>query len=295
MPNVCCKQTLDATTEPDSFAHSRFPLLTDQLQQAREHIRTLLKVTEECEAKESGAPSSESCLLLACVLALYRDDVCLKALSENSGPMESWGFLALRPWRGQKIEPELAASLQDQEPQKVLSGLRKVLSSGWGYCAYPFYMLEALGVPGRHQVFQEAMDRLYGESVAEEATEAEQLMLKDSEVMEGLLGRWRQSPPNPTDFISWTSFLQKEWYSFCWSTSMSICLGPFSSFLVDTIGEVASPHFLEPLAREWREGEEAIRRTIWFLAELHGMEGDASIQHIPRKTEQGYDLSEAPR
>ena len=180
-----------------------------------------------------------------------------------------------------------------QEPQKVLSGLRKVLSSGWGYCAYPFYMLEALGVPGRHQVFQEAMDRLYGESVAEEATEAEQLMLKDSEVMEGLLGRWRQSPPEPHRLHLLDEFPTEGVVQFLLEHFDEYMSRPFSSFLVDTIGEVASPHFLEPLAREWREGEEAIRRTIWFLAELHGMEGDASIQHIPRKTEQGYDLSEA--
>jgi len=59
------------------------------------------------------------------------------------------------------------------------------------------------------------------------------------------------------------------------------------------MGEVASPHFLEPLAEEWREGEEAIRRTVWFLAELHGMEGEATIQHIPRETKEGTDLAEA--
>ncbi len=181
------QETLDATTEPDSFAHSRFPLLTEQLQQDREHIRTLLKATGECEARGEGAPSSESCLLLACVLALYRDAVSLKALSENSGSMESWRCLALRPWRGQKVEPELAASLQDLDPEGALSGLRKVLSSGWGYCAYSFNLLEALRVAGRHQLFKEALDGHYGDSVAIEATEAERLMLKDPEAMEGLL------------------------------------------------------------------------------------------------------------
>ena len=56
---------------------------------------------------------------------------------------------------------------------------------------------------------------------------------------------------------------------------------------------MVSPDFLEPLAQEWREGEDNIRRTILFLAELHGMEGDATIQHIPRETEGGYQLSEA--
>ena len=292
------QEALDATTEPDSFARSRFPLLTDQLQQDRKHIRTLLKVTEECEAKEPGppspgAPSSESCLLLACVLGLYRDAACLNALSENSGFMESWGCLALRPWRSQKVEPELAASLQGQDPQEVLSGLRKVLCSGWGYCAHPFYMLDALRVPGRHQVLQEALDGHYGERVVEEAGEAEQLMLKDPEAMEALLGRWRQSPPEP----HWLHLLAEHptegVVQFLLEHFDEYMSQPFSTYLVDTIGEVASPHFLEPLAEEWREGEEAIRRTIWFLAELHGMEGDDTIQHIPRETEGGYQLSEA--
>ena len=287
------REALDATTEPDSFARSQFPLLTDQLQQDREHIRTLQKVTEECEAIDSGAPPGETCLLLACVLALYRDAVCLKGLSENSGLMESWGCLALRPWRGQKIEPELAASLQDQDPQEVLSGLRKVLSSRWGYCAYPFHMLEALRIPGRHQVFQEALDGHYGEKVAEEATEAEQLMLKDPEAMEALLGRWRQSPPNPHQLHLLSEYPTEGVVQFLLEHFDEYMSQPFSTYLVDTIGEVASPHFLEPLAQEWREGEEAIRRTIWFLAELHGMEGDDTIQHIPRETEGGYQLSEA--
>lgn len=287
------QEALEATTEPDSFARSRFPLLTDQLQQDREHIRTLLKATEECEASESGAPSSESCLLLACVLGLYRDAVCLKALSEDSGSMESWRCLALRPWRCQKVEPELAASLRDQDSQKALSGLRKALSSGWGYCAYPFYLLEALRVPGRHQVLEEALDGRYGENVAEEAREAEQLMLKDPEAMDALLGRWRQSPPEPLQLLILAEHPTEGAVQFLLEHFDEYMSQPFSNSLVDTIGEVASPHFLEPLAQEWREGEEAIRRTVWFLAELNGMEGDVAIQHIPRETKEGYDLSEA--
>ena len=287
------QETLDATTEPDSGAHSRFPLLTDQLHQDRERIRTLLKTTEECEARGEEAPSGETRLLLACVLALYRDAVCLKGLSENSDPMESWGCLALRPWQVQKVEPELAASLQDLEPEGALSGLREVLSSGWGYCAYPFYILAALRVPGSHQLLQEALDGQYGDIVAEEGSEAERLMLKDPEAMEALLARWRQSPPEPHRLHILAEYPTEGVTQFLLEHFDEYMSQPFSLYLVDTMGEVASPHFLEPLAEEWREGEEAIRRTVWFLAELHGMEGEATIQHIPRETKEGTDLAEA--
>ena len=129
--------------------------------------------------------------------------------------------------------------------------------------------------------------------MAEDASEAERLMLKDPEAMEALLGKWQQHPPETHRLHYLAEYPTEGGVQFLLEHFDEYMSRPFSSFLVETMGEVASPHFLEPLMQEWREGEEAIRRTIWFLAELHGMEDDVTIQHIPRETEEGYDLSEA--
>lgn len=286
------RDVLTITAEPDEVVFSRFPHLIGQLQRDRERIATLLDLTREFEA----ANSSQTTLVLACVLALHRDAACLKGLSDTSDLPQLWRSLTLRPWRGTAVDPELVALLEGQEEKRMLSGLREEFSKGGAYFSYSFYLLEALRAPYRHQVLQEALDGQYGDEIAEEARSVEALMLKEPEAMEALLDRWRQQLPEPHRLHLLEGYSTEGTVQFLLEHFDHYMSQPFSRYVIETMEEVASPRFLEPIAREWRDGEEHISRAVWFLAELHGMEGDKLIQHIPRGIEQeGYQLTEILR
>ncbi len=276
------QDTLTSTGEPDPSASSHFPSLIGQLQRDRERIATLIELTKEFEATNAG----ETTLVLACVLALFRDAACLKGLSDTSDVPEVWRNLPLRPWRGTEVDLELLVLLGGQDQEGMLSGLREALSSGWAYFGYSFYVLKALTAPCHQEVFQEALDGQYGDEIADEARSVEALMLKDPEAMEALLDRWRQQLPDPHRLHLLDEYPTERTVQFLLEHLDHYMSQPFSRYVVEVMEEVASPSFLEPLAREWCNGEEHLRRAIWFLAELHGLEGDKSIQQIPRVTEE---------
>ncbi|MFQ5879412.1 MAG: SEC-C metal-binding domain-containing protein [Dehalococcoidia bacterium] len=276
------REALSAAGESDHLANPGFPLILAQIHSDRERITKLLKVTEEREANGLGAPPGETNLLLACVLALYRDSACLSYLPAKPEVYDLWRCLTQRPWRGREIDQDVAALLGRQDPDTILSGLRRALSSEWAYFTYPFFVLAARGIPGRHEVLEEALRGEYGDGVADEAADAEKLIHRDPEAMEGLLEGWRQTPPSPPLLHILGGYPTEGVVQFLLEHFEAYMSQPYSRYLVETMAEVASPRFLEPLVREWREEEVIMGRTIWLLAELHGMEEDEEIRRIPK-------------
>jgi tetratricopeptide (TPR) repeat protein len=250
------------------------------LVQDRQRLAAVAEAVSSRLARFPDLALAEVALILSCALALQRDAHCWALLLDARDMATVWQGIALRPWRAE-VGQGCKDFMRSFAPGAVLSSLDSILSRPWTYAAYPFQLLNALGIPGRFDMFLKIFRGQGGEQIAEEAEEA--LKAGGPPVAEFLLEQYRQQLPEPLELSTLLAdrptpavaeFLDEHFDHYM--------RHPDVRLYIETLETVAAKRFLAPLCREWRAGEPVLGRAITFLATLHGVV-DQQIQQIRRE------------
>ncbi len=205
---------------------------------------------------------------LACVLCLYRNRECHRRLAEADDISGLWKALLMKPWHGVPGKA-LEDFLLSQEPDLLLRTLSRGLTQEYSHASYAFTLTNLLGIPGRFKLFLDVLgDEDQEGFLVEEAGKA----LKEGGLpaCQYIIEHYPQMSPRLRTLILpvLASFPTPEVVDFCLEHFEEYMCSDWPFEFVDSLGVIASPRFLPPLLKEWKEGEIRVGRTIRLISQI---------------------------